>query len=87
MRSSMNIEPSPPRQPSRDKDAGVGIAVTATMTSSRPTPNPPQASPPVGDVMVDDKAASKTSPFNSRGEGAGVGVGGGGGVGELTVQQ
>lgn len=41
---------------------GVGIAVTARSTASRPTPNPPQASPPIGDVMVDDKAAPKHSP-------------------------
>ena len=57
----------------------VGITVTTTVTSSRATPNPPQASPPVGDVMLDDKAAPKNSPADSlvSGWAYGSGVGSG----------
>lgn len=63
----------------------VGITVTTTVTSSRATPNPPQASPPVGDVLLDDKAAPKNSPadslvsgwaYGSGGSGVGSGAGG-----------
>lgn len=43
----------------------VGITVTATATSSRRSPNPPMASPPVADMMLDDKAAPKNSPLDN----------------------
>ncbi|CAM9786211.1 unnamed protein product, partial [Ectocarpus fasciculatus] len=50
--------------PSARGDA-VGIMVTAKSTSSRATPNPPVATPPVGDLLLDDKAAPKNSPLDS----------------------
>lgn len=42
----------------------LGITVTATATASRAMahPNPHVASPPVGDLLLDDKAAPKNSP-------------------------
>lgn len=41
---------------------GVGIEVTTRSTASRPTSVPAVASPPVEDVMVDDRAACRASP-------------------------